>query len=93
MYLSVCEEEEVTVAICEKKMTEDGGVNGEMERVISEKGGKVQGLLMLERLEHAAQRHCNRAEDRLIHMTTDSPALMLTWSSTEQTCAVSRRQC
>lgn len=38
MYLSECEEEEVTAAICKKKMTEDGGVNGEMEKLVSKTG-------------------------------------------------------
>lgn len=33
-------EEEVFVAICKKKMIEDGVVNGGMERVISKKGWK-----------------------------------------------------
>ncbi len=43
MYLSECEEEEeVTAAICKKKMTEDGagagGVNGEMEKFVLKTG-------------------------------------------------------
>lgn len=38
MYLSECEEEARTVAICKKKMTEDGGVNSEMERAVSDTG-------------------------------------------------------
>lgn len=54
MYLSECEEEALTVAICKKKMTEDGGVNGKMERVVSDTRGKMNGL-MLERLGHAAE--------------------------------------
>lgn len=73
---------EVTVAICKKKMTEGWGVNGEREKVCLE--NRVAGL-MLERLGHAAQRHCNKAEDRLTHTTTDSPASMLTWVAREQT--------
>lgn len=43
MYLSECEEEEVTADICKKKMTEDEGVDGEMERIVSRKqGGKLK---------------------------------------------------
>lgn len=55
-----------------------------MDRVVSETGGKIKGL-MLKRLGHAAQRHCNKADDRLICMITDSPAFMLTWGTGEQT--------
>lgn len=39
---------------------------------------------MLERLEHAAQRHRNKAKDTVIHRTTGS-ANMLTWEASEQT--------
>lgn len=37
MYLSECEEEEVPVDICKKKMT-DRGVNEEMKRLVSKIG-------------------------------------------------------
>lgn len=44
MYLSECEEEAVTVAICKKKMTEDGGVNGERWTGLSRRqGAKLKG--------------------------------------------------
>lgn len=38
MYLSECEEEEVTVAICKKKMTEDGEMESLGNRVAKLKG-------------------------------------------------------
>lgn len=53
-------------------------------------GGKIQGL-MLEKLGHAAQRHCTKAKERLIHMTTDSPAFMLTRFQRTDRCTMSGR--
>lgn len=62
--------------ICKKKMTEDRGVNEEVKRFVSKKKKKGECFKDCD-MQHR-DRHCNKAEDRLMHKTTDSPAFMLT---------------
>lgn len=76
MYLSEREGEAVTVAICKKKMTGWGSEWRDGKGVLGNRVAKIKRL-MLERQGQAAQTHCNKAADRLISMTTDSPAFML----------------